>query len=161
MGSQESMNVPIWNIIGFQQRDRQDFQNLNNDTFCRLPVISAQCFIATEKYADAKILLNYDDDDDYFQGYGHMKELFRALTKDDIFQAYISNDNFRTLNVRVDDVRYNSYVFDIRYQQNCTASQPIKVEFKFNGVVPNDINGFVLVLTNELLSMSTEGQRHF
>ena len=45
LGSHENMNVPIWNIIGFQQRDRQDSQNLNNDTFCRLPVVRAQCII--------------------------------------------------------------------------------------------------------------------
>ena len=45
LGSQENMNVPIWIIIGFQQQDRQDSQNLNNDTFIRLPVVSAQCVI--------------------------------------------------------------------------------------------------------------------
>ena len=33
LGSHENMNVPIWIIIGIQQRDRQDSQNLNNDTF--------------------------------------------------------------------------------------------------------------------------------
>ena len=63
LGSQENMNVPIWIIIGFQQQDRQDSQNLNNDTFCRLPVVSAQSIIGTENYPDAGILLNYDDDD--------------------------------------------------------------------------------------------------
>ena len=45
MGSQQSMNVPIWIIVGFQKQDRQDSQNVNSDTFCRLPVISAQCFL--------------------------------------------------------------------------------------------------------------------
>ena len=49
LGSQDSMNVPIWIIIGFQQQDRQDSQKLNNDTFCRLPIVSAQCIIGTEK----------------------------------------------------------------------------------------------------------------
>ena len=39
LGSHESMNVPIWIFLGFQQRDSQDSQNVNNDTFCRLPVI--------------------------------------------------------------------------------------------------------------------------
>ena len=42
LGSQENINVPIWIIIGFQQQDRQDSQNLNNHTFYRLPVVSAQ-----------------------------------------------------------------------------------------------------------------------
>ena len=50
LGSQESMNVPVWIIIGFQQRDRQDSRSLNNDTFCWLPVVSAPCFIGSEKY---------------------------------------------------------------------------------------------------------------
>ena len=63
LGSQESVKVPKWLIIGFQQRDQEDSQNLNNGTFCRLPVVSAQCIIGTENYPDAGILLNYDDDD--------------------------------------------------------------------------------------------------
>ena len=74
LGGHKNMNVPICIIIGFQQRDRQDSQNLNNDKFFRLPVISAQCIIGTEKYPDAGILLNYDDDD-YSQGYHQIKKL--------------------------------------------------------------------------------------
>ena len=160
LDSQENMNVPIWVIIGFQQQDRQDSQNLNNDTFCRLPVVSAQCVNATENYADAGILINYDDDD-YSQGYHQIEEAFRALTKDDILQPYISEEDFRTSNVRAADVGYNLYVFDIRYQKNYTAFQPIKVEFKFDGVVPKNYNGYASVLTNKLVSISSDGQRHF
>ena len=159
LGSQENMNVPIWIIIGFQQQDRQDSQNLNNDTFCRLPIVNAQCIIGTEKYPDASILLNYDDDD-YSQGYHQIKEAFRALTKDNILQPSISDDNFRTSNAAANDVGYNLYVFDIRYQKDFTNSQPIKVEFKFDGVIPNDVNGYALVLTNKLVSISSDGQRH-
>ena len=161
LGSQENMNVPTWIIIGSQQQDRQDSQNLNNDTFCRLPVVSAQCVIGTEKYPDAGILSNYDDDDDYSQGYHQIKEAFKALTKDDILQPYISEEDSRTSNVRAADVGYKLYVFDIRYQKNYTASQPIKVEFNFDGVVPNNVNGYALVLTNKLVSISSDGQRHF
>ena len=160
LGSQERMNLPIWIIIGFQQQDRQDSQNLKNDTFCRLPVVSAQCIIGTEKYPDAGILLNYDDDD-YSHGYSQIKEAFRALTKDDILQPYVSEEDFRTSNVKVVDVGYKLYVFDIRYQKNFTSSQPIKVEFNFNGVVPNDAQGYALVLTNRLVSICSDGQRHF
>ena len=106
LGSQENMNVPIWIIIGFQQQDRQDSQNLNNDTFCRLPVVSAQCVIGTENYPDTGILFNYNDDD-YIQGYHQIKEAFIALTKDDVLQPYISEEDFRTSNVRAADVGYN------------------------------------------------------
>ena len=154
------MNVPIWSIIGFQQQDRQDSQTLNNDTFCRLPDVSAQCIIGTENYPDAGILLNYNDDD-YAQGYHQIKEAFKALTKVDILQPYISEEGFRTSNVAANDVGYKLYVFDIRYQKNYTASQPIKVEFKFDRVVPNNVNGYALKLTNKLVSISSDGQRHF
>ena len=160
LGSQENMNVHIWIIIGFQQQDRQDSQNLNNDTFCRLPVVSAQCVIGTEKYPDTGVLLNYDDDD-YSQGYHQIKEAFKALTKDDILQPYIYQEDFRSSNVAANDVGYNLYVFDIRYQKNYTAAQPIKVEFKFVEVVHNIANWYALVLTSKLVSTSSDGQRHF
>ena len=76
LGTQEGINVPIWVFVVFQQND----QNLNNDTFVRLPVISAQVVIGTEKYPNTGFLLNYNDDE-YSQGYGQRKEAFKALTK--------------------------------------------------------------------------------
>ena len=36
-------------IVGFQQKEREDSENLNNDTVYRPLVTSAQCFIGTEK----------------------------------------------------------------------------------------------------------------
>ena len=97
------MNVSIWILIGFQQRDRQYSQKLKNDTFCRLPVVSAQCVIGTENYPNAGILLNYDDDD-YSPGYSRIEEALRALTRVDILQPYISDDGHRSSNVGTDDV---------------------------------------------------------
>ena len=89
------------------------------------------------------------------------KEPFRASTKDDILQPYITDDDFRYSNAGVVELDYNLYVFDIRYQQNFTASQPIRVEFKFDGVFPNDVNGYALVLTIKSVSVSSDGQNHF
>ena len=77
-----------------------------------------------------------------------------------MLQPNISDDNFRSSTVRADDVGYNLYVFDIRYQQNIIASQPIKVEFKFDEVFPNDINGYALVSTKKLVSIGSDGRRH-
>ena len=159
-GSQESMNVPKWIILGFQQRDRQDSQNLKKDTFRRLPVVSAQCNIGTEKYPDAGNFLIYDADD-YSKAYGQIKEASRALTTDDVLKPYVSDVDFKSSNVRADDAGYKLYVLGIRYQQNLTPSQPNKVEYEFDGVVLNDINGYALVLTIKLVSISSHGQRHF
>ena len=128
------------------------------DTFCRLPVTSFQCVFREEKYPDAGIILT-DDDDDYAQGYCQIEETFRVLINDDILQTYISDHDFRSSTVRADDVGYKIYVFDLTFQQKFTASQPIKVEFKFDGVVPNDVYGYAL-FKNINLSISTDGQRH-
>ena len=159
LGTQEGVSIPTWIFIAFQQNDRQHDQNLNNDTFVRLPVISAQVVIGTERYPDSAILLNYDNDD-YAQGYGLIKEAFKALTKDDILQPYKSENDFRSSNNN-NDVGYNIYAFDIRYQKNFENAQPIKVEYKFSENIDAGIYGYALVLTNRLISITSDGQRMF
>ena len=159
LGTQEGIKIPSWIFVGFQQNDRQHYQNLNNDTFVRLPVISAQVLIGTERYPDSSILLNYEDDD-YSQGYGQIKEAFKALTKDNILQPYISDHDFKSSNDG-NDIGYNIYAFDIRYQKIFENAQPVKVEFKFSENIPGGIYGYSLVLTNRLVSISSDGQRMF
>ena len=159
LGTHENMNVSMGNIVGFQQRDRQYSQNLANDTFCRLTITNAQCNISTEKYPDSAVLLNYDDDD-YSQGYGVKKEAFRVLTKDYILEPYISEHDFRSSN-NGNDTGYKLYVFDIRYQKNFESAQTNKVEFKFSGNIDAGIYGYALVVMIRLISMSSDGQRHF
>ena len=159
LGTQEGVSIPTWIFIAFQQNDRQHDQNLNKDTFVRLPVISAQVVIGTERYPDSGILLNYDDDN-YSQAYGLIKETFRVLTKDDILRPYISENDFRSSNNN-NDVGYNIYAFDIRYQKNFENAQPIKVEFKFSENIDAGIYGYALVLTNRLISITSDRQRMF
>ena len=36
LGTQEGINIPIWTIVDFLQRDRQHSQKINNDTFLEL-----------------------------------------------------------------------------------------------------------------------------
>ena len=122
-----------------------------------MPVTSAQCIIGTEKYPDSAILLNYDDDD-YSQGYGQIKEEFKALTKDNILQPYISEDGFRSDN-NGNSIGYNIHVFDIRYQKDYQSGQSVKIEFKLDKIVPAGVYGYALVLTNRLVSISSDGQR--
>ena len=51
-----------------------------------------------------------------------------------------------------------TYMFSI---SETYSFQPIKVQFKFDGVVLKDMNGHALVLTNKLVSVSSDEQRHF
>ena len=159
MGTLEGINVPIWIYVVFQQMNRQNDRHLNNDTFVRLSVISAQVVIGTERYLDTGILLNYNDDD-YSQGYGQTKEAFKALTKHNILQPFITEDDYRSSNDG-DNIGYNIHCFDIRYEKNDESGQSVKVEFKFDGVVPGRIYGYALVLTNRLISISSDGQTMF
>ena len=78
LGCQESISVRIWIFVIFKQSDREHDQNVNNDTFYKMPVTSAQCIIGTEKYPDSPILLKYNDDD-YSQGHGQIKEVLELL----------------------------------------------------------------------------------
>ena len=159
LGTHEGINIPIWIFKVFRQNDRQHDQNLNNDTLCRLPVTGALCIIGTEKYADNSSLLNYNNDD-YSQDYGQIKEAFRALTKDNILQPYISKDDFRSSNDGP-IIAYNVHSFDISYQKNFESAQSVKEEFKFSENISPGIYGCASVLTNRLVSISSDGQRMF
>ena len=128
-------------------------------SFYRPPVTGAHGIIGTEKYPDSAILLSYNDDD-YSQGYEQIKEAFRALAKDDILQTYISENDFRSSNNN-NDIGYNLYVSDIRYQKNLGSSQPIKIEFKFPENIAAWIYGYASVSTNKLISLGSDGQRQF
>ena len=159
LGTQEGINTPIWNFFGFRQRDRQDSQNLNSDTFYRPPVTSAQCIIGTEKNPESGILLSFDDDD-YPQGYGQFTEAFKAFTKDDILQPYISHNDFRSFN-NGNIIGYSLNNFDMRYQKNLESAQSIKEEFIFPVNIPAGVYGYALVLTSKLVSINGDGQRRF
>ena len=53
------------------------------------------------EHPDSGLLLSFDDDD-FSQGYGQVKEVFRVVTKEDILQPYISDIDFRSSNDGVD-----------------------------------------------------------
>ena len=160
LGTQDGINVRTFIFVAFQQNDGQHDQNLNNGTFVRLPITSAQVIIGTEKYPDSGILLNYADDD-YSQAYGQIKEAFKALTKNNVLQPciYLKND-FRSSNDG-DNIGYNIYAFDIRYEKYFQIAQSLSVEIKFDGIIPAGIYGYALVLTNKSVSVSSDGQRMF
>ena len=105
-----------------------------------MPFTSAQCITETDKHPDAAKLTSYDKNE-YSQGYGLIEQAFEFLIKYDILRPYVSNHDIRSSNVRVDDVDYNLYVFDIQYQEFYTSAQPIKIENKTDGAALNDVSG--------------------
>ena len=146
--------VPIWIFVGFQMNDRQNSYNLNNDTFHRPPVISAQGIFGTEKKPDAAILLNYDDVD-LSQGYGQFKEAFRTLKKmilcnhiclirisDPLMMASILKkiQKFLVLEIKKSSMLFNQ-----------------KQLFDFLEVVPNAVFGHATNFTIKFFSIIKDG----
>ena len=70
-----------------------------------------------------------------------------------LLNPFIDLHKFRT--------NYNFYVFDLSKQKDQIASQPIRLEFKFSAIDVADYIAYALVLTPKLISISSDGQRHF
>ena len=86
------------------------------------------------------------------------------MAKVNILQHYITQRIFITSNIYPDgNPGYNFYVCVIRHHQDYSSAQPIKVGFDFRPAVPaaKNLIGSALLLTNKLVSVSSDSQRHF
>ena len=55
-----------------------------------------------------------------------MKEVFKALTRNNILQPYITEDDFGSSNDG-DNIAYNIHSFDKRYRKNFESGQSLRV----------------------------------
>ena len=146
-------STPCFIIVGFQARNKVDSQTHDNATFDRLPISSGVCKIGSEKYPDDGIECDYDRDK-YDQAYHEIENFYLLKSETNLLNPFIDLHKFRT--------NYNFYVFDLSKQKDNIASQPIRLEFKFNAVIDvADYIAYALVLTPKLISISSDGQRHF
>ena len=158
LGVGDSIDLPIFIILGFMQRDQFNQQHQNNNTFHRPSVVSAQTIIGRENFPGRNCSYVIDK---FSQAYGGIASCFRHLAEDNILQSYITQKDFITsINYQDGNPGYNLYVFDIRHHQDYSSAQPIKVWFDFGPVVPaaTTLNGYGLLLTNKnkrFLAMAT------
>ena len=146
-------STPTFVIVGFQARNKIDSQTHDNAIFDRLPVSNAVCNIGSEKYPDDGIECDYDRDK-FDQAYSEIENFYLLKSETNLLNPFIDLHKFRT--------NYNFYVFDLSKQKDNIASQPIRLEFKFNAAI--DVANYIayaLVLTPKLISISSDGQRHF
>ena len=163
LGVGDGIDMLIHVMVAFMQGDQFNQLHQNNNTFYRPSVVNAQCIIGSEKFPDAGINCNYAIDK-YSQAYGEIVSCFRHLAKDNNLQPYITQKNFITSNDYSDgNPGYNLHVFDIRHHQDYSSSQPIKVRFDFRPAIlaATNLIGYALLLTNKLVSVSSDGQRQF
>ena len=77
-----------------------------------------------------------------------------------MLKPYITEDDFRSSN-EGNNIGYNIYAFDLRYQIIFENAQLVEIEFKFSENIPAGIYGYALVSTNRLTSITSDGQRRF
>ena len=152
-GGEAAQSTPTFVVVGFQARNKSDSQTHDNATFDRLSVSDAVCKIGSEKYPDDGIKCDYDRDK-YDQAYSEIENFYHLKSETNLLNPFIDLHKFRR--------SYNFYVFDLSKQKDQIASQPIRLEFKFNAAF--GVAGYIayaLVLTPKLISISSDGQRHF
>ena len=59
LGVGDGIDIPVYVIVVFLQRDQFDQQRQNNDTLYRLSVVNAQCIIGSKKFPDARKNCNH------------------------------------------------------------------------------------------------------
>ena len=139
--------------MDFKLEIKIDSQTHDNATFDRLSISNAVCKIASEKYPDDEIECDYDRDNND-KAYSEIEIFYQLKSETNLLNPFIDLHKFRR--------RYYFYVFDLSKQIDHIASQLIRLEFKFSaafGVA--DYIAYALVLTPKLISISSDGQRHF
>ena len=146
-------STPTFLIVGFQARNKIDSQTHDNAIFDRLPISNAVCKIGSEKYPDDGIECDYGRDKND-QAFSEIENFYLLKNETNLLNPFIDLHKFRT--------NYNFYVFDLSKQKDNIASQPIRLEYKFNATIDvADYIAYALVLTPKLISISSDGQRHF
>ena len=163
LGFGDGVDIPFYVIVGFMQRDQINQQHQKNDTFRKPSVVNAQCVIGNVKLPDAGKNCSYVFEK-YSQAYGEIVSCFRHLDKGNASKTYITQKDFVTSNLYPDgNPGYNVYVFDISHHQDYISAQLIKVRFDFRPAVPaaTFLIGYALLSTNNIVSVSSDGQRQF
>ena len=155
LGIESGKNIPSWIIIGFMADEKFDSQLEDNSVFDWLPISQAVCRIGSDRYPNDYINLDYPRNN-FHEAYYQIENFFLKHTEDRVLKPFIGLNSFKE--------SYNLYVFDISSQKDHIDAQPITVDFKFYNV--RDVNvldytAFALVLTNRLVSISSDGKRMF
>ena len=95
LGVRKVLDILVYVILGFHQRDILYNQQLNTDCFQRPAVSFAQCNIGTDKIPHAGITLISRQN----KCSQRHSQFVCHLTKDDILQPYVSQQDFRPSNI--------------------------------------------------------------
>ena len=155
IGTESGTDVPIYVIVGFQTAARAGpNQTQNNAIFDRLDVIEASCNIGTVRYPDNEYQIDFTRNK-YNEPYNEIRKFYKDYIGGE-GSPYITFKDFKEL--------YPLWVFDLRAQKDNPSAQPIQVKFKFRAgydATTANYQATALVLTQKLISVSSDGQRQF
>ena len=154
-GSLSGIDIPVYVIVGFQSQARTGpNQRQNNVIFDTLDVIEASCKLGSVRYPEHEYQVDFTRNK-YNEPYNEIRRFYKDYIKGE-GSPYISFKDFKEL--------YNIWVFDLRDQKYNPSSQPFSIEFKFMvgyDAVTNNYQATALVLSQKIISVSSDGQRQF
>ena len=137
-------------------------QQQNKDTFSRPSVLKAQYIFGSQKCPSSGKVCNYVVGK-CSRAFGLIVSCSLHLAEINILQAYSTEKVFiYPNNYPEGNSCFNFRIFDIHHHQDFSSAQPIKVRCDSRlAVQATNLFGFALLLTNELASVSSDGQRQF
>ena len=156
----DGIDIPIYVIVGFMQRDDVIQQHQDNDSFRRPSAVNAQCIIGSHKFPDAEMNCNHAIDK-YAQAYGKLFPVVDIWLEIMFYNHILHKKISKLLIIIRVATLVIFYVFDIRHHQIFSAAQPINVRFDFRpaAAAATNLVGYALLLTNKLVSVISDGQR--
>ena len=94
-GGEAAQSTPIFVIVGFQARNKNDSQTHNNATFDRLPISNAVFKIGSEMNPDDGIDCDYDRDK-YDQAYSEIETFYYLKSETNLLNPFFDLHKFRT-----------------------------------------------------------------
>ena len=157
LGVKSGNDIQLHSSVVSRKTNTKDLAHQVRSVFVKCYVVSAKCIIGTEKYTETGMKTD-NAKQSHSQAYGELVSRFRQLSKANILQPFVSQNDLSR------DENFNLYVLDMRYQISFSSPPNVKVDFRFASgaahAVPVGLIGFALVLSDKLISISSDSQKH-
>ena len=156
LGVKSGDELPIYAIIAFQNENRfSPDQMQNNAIFDRPDIIECSCVIGSTKFPDTNEYQIDFERNKYNDLYNEVRRFYKDFLHGE-GSPYISIKDFKEL--------YPFVIFDLRNQKDVVSSQSVQARFRFRAgynAVDQNFQGIGLLITQKIISVSSDGQRQF
>ena len=129
LGMESGKERPQYIIIGFENNNVNE-QTHDASTFDIMNATECYCKIGSEFYPEGRMNINYATNN-YNEASKEMVNFNKDNRLPHNIKPYINHRTFKS--------SYRIYVFDTRYQNDDTGTQPIQLNFKFSVAVADVI----------------------